>query len=39
MYNQLQSVLTLSQMSKIFERRKGFDLRRMIAGSERLIKR
>ncbi len=39
LYNQLLSVLTLNQMNKIFEQRKGFDLRRMIAGSERLLGR
>ena len=31
-------MLTLSQLTRIFETRKGFDLRRMIAGSERLIR-
>ena len=34
-YNQLLSVLTLSSLTKIFDQRKGYDLRRMIAGSER----
>lgn len=36
-YNQILSVLTLSHMTKIFEQRKNFDLRRLLAGSERLI--
>lgn len=36
-YNQIISTLTLSHMSKIFEKRKNFDLRRLLAGSERLI--
>jgi len=39
MYNQVQSVLTLSQLTKVFTRSQGkFDLRRMIAGSERLLR-
>ena len=37
MYHQVLSVLTLNQLSRIFEQRKGYDLRRMIAGSERLL--
>ena len=37
MYNQLLSVLTLTQLTRIFEEKKGYDLRRMIAGSERLL--
>lgn len=36
-YYQLLSVLTLSSLTKIFEQRKGYDLRKMIAGSERLL--
>ncbi|XP_058815140.1 vacuolar fusion protein MON1 homolog A [Topomyia yanbarensis] len=36
-YNQILSTLTLSHMQKTFERRKNFDLRRLLAGSERLI--
>lgn len=36
-YNQILSTLTLSHMIKTFERRKNFDLRRLLAGSERLI--
>ena len=37
LYHQLLSVLTLNQLSRIFEERKGYDLRKMIAGSERLL--
>ena len=37
LYHQVLSVLTLNQLSRIFEQRKGYDLRRMIAGSERLL--
>ncbi|XP_062547011.1 vacuolar fusion protein MON1 homolog A [Armigeres subalbatus] len=36
-YNQILSTLTLDNMQKTFERRKNFDLRRLLAGSERLI--
>ncbi|XP_039429304.1 vacuolar fusion protein MON1 homolog A [Culex pipiens pallens] len=36
-YNQILSTLTLSHMQKTFEKRKNFDLRRLLAGSERLI--
>lgn len=36
-YNQILSTLTLSSMQKILEERKNFDLRRLLAGSERLI--
>lgn len=36
-YNQILSTLTYSHMTKIFEKRKNFDLRRLLAGSERLI--
>jgi vacuolar fusion protein MON1 len=36
-YNQILSILTLSHMNKIFEKRKNFDLRRLLEGSERLI--
>ncbi|XP_052865986.1 vacuolar fusion protein MON1 homolog A [Anopheles cruzii] len=36
-YNQILSTLTLSHMIKTFEKRKNFDLRRLLAGSERLI--
>ena len=31
-------MVTQSHLTKIFEERKGYDLRRMIAGSERLIR-
>ena len=30
-------MVTESQLKRIFEQRKGYDLRRMIAGSERLL--
>jgi len=33
----LLSILTLNQLTRIFEQRKGYDLRKMIAGSERLL--
>lgn len=36
-YNQILSTLTFSHMTKIFEKRRNFDLRRLLAGSERLI--
>ncbi|GAB0086553.1 Vacuolar fusion protein MON1 homolog [Sergentomyia squamirostris] len=36
-YNQILSILTLSYMNKIYEKRKNFDLRRLLGGSERLI--
>ncbi|EDV57778.1 vacuolar fusion protein MON1 homolog A [Drosophila erecta] len=36
-YNQILSILTYSHMTKIFERRKNFDLRRLLSGSERLF--
>ncbi|EDV99089.1 vacuolar fusion protein MON1 homolog A [Drosophila grimshawi] len=36
-YYQILSLLTHSHLSKTFERRKNFDLRRSLAGSERLI--
>lgn len=36
-YHQILSILTNTHLSKIFEKRKNFDLRRMLAGSERLI--
>ena len=37
LYHQVLSVLTLNQLSRIFEQREGYDLRKMIAGSERLL--
>uniref|UniRef100_A0A0A9YI31 Vacuolar fusion protein MON1 homolog n=1 Tax=Lygus hesperus TaxID=30085 RepID=A0A0A9YI31_LYGHE len=36
-YNQIVSVLTLKQVTSIFERRQNYDLRRLLTGSERLI--
>ncbi|XP_030569007.1 vacuolar fusion protein MON1 homolog A [Drosophila novamexicana] len=36
-YYQILSTLTNSHISKIFEKRKNFDLRRLLSGSERLI--
>uniref|UniRef100_A0A8D9EW62 Vacuolar fusion protein MON1 homolog n=2 Tax=Cacopsylla melanoneura TaxID=428564 RepID=A0A8D9EW62_9HEMI len=36
-YNQIISTLTLSQLTKIFEQHRNFDLRRLLSGSERLI--
>lgn len=37
MYNQVVSVLTLTRVTRIFEQRLNYDLRRLLAGSERLI--
>ena len=37
LYHQVLSVLTLNHISRIFEEKKGYDLRKMIAGSERLL--
>jgi len=37
MYHQILSVVTLSQLTRIFEQRKNYDLRNMIRGSERLL--
>ena len=36
-HSQIVSVLTLSQLTRIFEQRRNYDLRRMLTGSERLI--
>ncbi|XP_067626191.1 vacuolar fusion protein MON1 homolog [Eurosta solidaginis] len=36
-YNQILSTLTNKHVTRIFEKRKNFDLRRSLAGSERLI--
>ncbi|XP_008486157.1 vacuolar fusion protein MON1 homolog A [Diaphorina citri] len=36
-YNQIISTLTLSQLTKIFDQHRNFDLRRLLSGSERLI--
>lgn len=37
LYQQLLSILTLPTLSRKFEEKKGYDLRNMIAGSERLL--
>lgn len=37
MYNQILSVLTQSQLTRVYEQRRNFDLRRLLTGSERLI--
>lgn len=36
-YNQVVSVLTSSQLNRIYEQRRNYDLRRLLAGAERLI--
>ncbi|XP_014218485.1 vacuolar fusion protein MON1 homolog A [Copidosoma floridanum] len=36
-YNQILSVLTQSQLVRVYEQRRNFDLRRLLTGSERLI--
>jgi len=36
-YNQILSVLTLTQLTRIFEQRRNYDLRKMLSGSERLM--
>lgn len=36
-YNQVISVVTLSRLTKIFEQKCNYDLRRLLSGSERLI--
>lgn len=36
-YNQILSIVTLNQLNKIFEQKRNYDLRKMLAGSERLI--
>lgn len=36
-FNQILSTLTLSQLARVFEQHNNFDLRRLLAGSERLI--
>ncbi|XP_015524976.1 vacuolar fusion protein MON1 homolog A [Neodiprion lecontei] len=36
-YNQIVSVLTQSQLTRVYEQRRNFDLRRLLTGSERLI--
>ncbi|XP_067002562.1 vacuolar fusion protein MON1 homolog [Anabrus simplex] len=36
-YSQIVSVLTSTQLTRIFEQRRNYDLRRLLAGAERLI--
>ena len=36
-HSQIVSVLTLTQLNRIFKQRRNYDLRRMLTGSERLI--
>lgn len=36
-YNQIISVLTQSQLNRVYDQRRNFDLRRLLTGSERLI--
>ncbi|XP_043277441.1 vacuolar fusion protein MON1 homolog A [Venturia canescens] len=36
-YNQILFVLTQSQLNRVYEQRRNFDLRRLLSGSERLI--
>jgi len=36
-YNQILSILTGTQLNKIFSQRRNYDLRRMLSGSERLM--
>lgn len=36
-YNQILSILTLTQLTRIFDQYNNFDLRRLLSGSERLI--
>ncbi|XP_046431414.1 vacuolar fusion protein MON1 homolog A [Neodiprion virginianus] len=36
-YNQIVCVLTQSHMTRVYEQRRNFDLRRLLTGSERLI--
>ncbi|CAG7785949.1 unnamed protein product [Allacma fusca] len=36
-YNQIVSILTSKQLFAIFEKRKNYDLRRLLSGSERLL--
>ncbi|GFU35335.1 vacuolar fusion protein MON1 homolog A [Nephila pilipes] len=38
-YNQIVSVLTMSNLNKIFEKRSNFDLRRLLGGSEKFLDR
>ncbi|XP_044737373.1 vacuolar fusion protein MON1 homolog A [Chrysoperla carnea] len=36
-FNQICSVLTLTQLNRIYEQRRNYDLRRLLSGAERLI--
>ncbi|KAE8738703.1 hypothetical protein FOCC_FOCC015799 [Frankliniella occidentalis] len=36
-YSQIVSVLTLEQLTRIYEQRRNYDLRRLLAGAERLV--
>ena len=36
-YNQIVSILTSKQLFAIFEKRRNYDLRRLLSGSERLL--
>ncbi len=36
-YNQVLSILTLSQLNRIFEQRRNYDLRRLLTGAEKFI--
>jgi len=36
-YNQVVSILTSKQLLQIYEKRRNYDLRRLLAGSERLL--
>ncbi|KAJ8976417.1 hypothetical protein NQ317_005337 [Molorchus minor] len=36
-FNQITSILTLTRLNKIYEQRQNYDLRRLLAGVERLI--
>ncbi|XP_030765718.1 vacuolar fusion protein MON1 homolog A [Sitophilus oryzae] len=36
-FNQITSMLTLTRLNKIYEQRQNYDLRRLLAGGERLI--
>ena len=36
-YNQIVSILTLSQLGRIFEQRRNYDLRRLLSGAEKFL--
>ncbi|XP_071445364.1 vacuolar fusion protein MON1 homolog [Hetaerina americana] len=38
-HNQIVSVLTSSQLARVFEQRRNYDLRRLLSGAERLLDR